>query len=100
MSKIQPPDEPPESTPESVLQEAIRITGGNRQQAYGSPKPNHRHIAAGWGLILGFPVTAEQVARCMIWSKIARDCHKPGRDNAVDIAGYAYVLDECRESRP
>lgn len=82
---------------ESILEEAVRITGGDRQQDYGSPKPNHDLIAAGWSILLGTTVTAADVARCMIWCKLARDMHKPKRDNAVDIAGYAFVLDNCRE---
>jgi hypothetical protein len=85
--------------PESILAEAIRITGGDRQQSYGSPKPNHDLIAAGWSILLGKTVTAEDVCRCMIWSKLSRDMHSAKRDNTVDIAGYAWVLEECREPR-
>lgn len=29
----------------------------------------------------------------MIAVKISRECHRPKRDNRVDIAGYAEVLD-------
>ncbi len=84
--------------PESILAEAIRITGGDRQQSYGSPKPNHDLIAAGWSILLRTKVTAEDVCRCMVWSKLARDMHSPKRDNVVDIAGYAWVLDQSRET--
>ena len=30
---------------------------------------------------------------CMIAVKISRECHRPKRDNRVDIAGYAEALD-------
>ena len=33
----------------------------------------------------------------MIWMKIARDNHKPQRDNLVDIAGYANCIDRLAE---
>jgi len=29
--------------------------------------------------------------------KLAREQHKPKRDNRVDIAGYAWVLDEVHK---
>lgn len=77
----------------SVTAEAGALVGGARQASYGHPYDNHTRIAAGWSQILGVEVTAEQAALCMLWTKIAREIHRPQRDNRVDIAGYAEVLD-------
>jgi hypothetical protein len=78
---------------EGILQEADRIAGEQRSRDYGHPKANHERIAVGWSVILGVPVTAAQVALCMIWLKVAREINTPKRDNRVDIAGYAKCLD-------
>lgn len=74
---------------ESVLQEAERIINGPRKEAYGPAKESFNKIAEGWGLIIGAPVTAKQVALCMIWLKVMRHTQSSGRDDLVDIAGYA-----------
>jgi hypothetical protein len=83
---------------ESICQEAHRIQGGDRQQDYGSPKQNFEDIAHVWTSYLQVkraghpPVDAVDVAHMMILMKIVRNNHKPKRDNAVDIAGYAQCL--------
>lgn len=84
--------------PEGILDEAKRITSGDRQRDYDHPKPNHERIAAMWNTYLAVrkepsgPIAAEDVAAMMILLKIVRNCHTPKRDNAVDIAGYARCL--------
>lgn len=78
-----------EASPESILAEAERIINGPRKEAYGPPKESFDKIAAGWSLIVGTPVTAKQVALCMIWLKVVRHTQGAGRDDLVDIAGYA-----------
>lgn len=77
---------------ESVLQEAERLTTQERKDEYGSCKTDFARIALMWAAILNFPVSANQVALCMIALKISRElnCHK--RDNLVDIAGYTNCL--------
>ena len=83
---------------QSILEEAQQVVG-QRQTAYGSREDNFGRIAALWSAILNVPVTAQQVALCMIAVKIARECWKPARDNRVDIAGYADCLDCLNETR-
>lgn len=75
----------------SIMQEAHDLVNGPRQQDYGSPRDNWSRTAKIWSAILGIEVTAEQAVRCMVGVKLARQCHKPSRDNLVDIAGYAGV---------
>ena len=80
---------------ESICEEAFRIQGGNRQQDYGNPKSNLLEIGASWEWYLktscnaDVSISARDVAHMMILMKIARNVHKPKRDNWVDIAGYS-----------
>ena len=88
----------PKSAPEGILEEAIRITSGDRQRDYAHPLPNHVRIAEMWNAYLnirkhptGF-IEAEDVAAMMILLKLVRNAHTAKRDNSVDIAGYARCL--------
>lgn len=82
---------------ENILQEADRITGGDRQQDYGSVIDDFGRTAALWSTIIGAKVTPEHVGLCMIALKISRQLHKAKRDNIVDIAGYARTLEKLEE---
>lgn len=74
---------------EDVLEEALRITTQDRNNAYGPPSQDFERTAAMWTAILGHPVTAKDVALCMIALKLSRATWSAKRDNWVDIAGYA-----------
>ncbi len=80
---------------ESVLDEAKRITGGERRNDYGHPADDFKHTALMWNGILagklreGAEITAMDIPLCMIAIKLARQSHRHKRDNLVDIAGYA-----------
>ena len=80
---------------ESICEEAFRIQGGDRQQDYGNPATNLLEIGASWEWYLktscnaDVSISARDVAHMMVLMKIARNIHKPKRDNWVDIAGYA-----------
>ena len=86
------PDEP-----KTILQEADEITEGARQLMYGPPKQCFDQLAVVWSIILGTTVTARQVNLCQIAMKLLRDAHHPKRDNLVDMAGYARVIEMCEE---
>jgi hypothetical protein len=45
-------------------------------------------------VILHRPVTASQVAQCMIGLKLVREANSHHRDNVVDIIGYAGLIEE------
>ena len=77
----------------TILDEAKKIVNGARQKAYGSPQKNYERVAVIWSVILGVSITPQQVVLCMIGLKIARESHRHKRDNTVDIAGYAELLD-------
>lgn len=73
----------------NVLLDADAIVSGARQDSYGSPRENHGRTASLWSSYLGIPVSARDVCMLNILQKVSRDAHRPGRDNLLDIAGYA-----------
>ena len=81
------------SEKESILQEAQRLVGGDRQSAYGHPSEHFAAVAAMWTVIVGAPVKPQHVPLCMIALKLVREAHVPKRDNRTDIAGYSQTLD-------
>lgn len=80
--------DPSEEPKETILQEADRLINGPRLDSYGDVRPSFTAIGKGWELIIGSPVSAEQVALCMAWLKIVREQASHKRDNLVDICGY------------
>lgn len=81
------------SPSETVLQEAARLVDKEREMSYGAPAKNFRQIAELWSTILGCKINERQVGHCLIALKISRDMNSASRDNLVDIAGYARVLE-------
>ena len=74
-----------------ALREAASIIAGARDAQYGGPETNFERIGKIWSVILGVPVTREDVAMMMVGLKVARYASKSGfqPDTWVDIAGYA-----------
>lgn len=81
----------------SILDEAGQITAGARRSAYGHPLDDYTRTAKIWSAILGHEVTPFQAQLCMIGVKLSRECHAHGRDNLVDIAGYAHCVQWSHE---
>jgi len=82
---------------ENVLEEANRLIYGDRAATYGPVTVSFERIAKFWAVILETEVTAEQVGLCMIALKMSRQISKAGRDNIVDIAGYAGCIGKMNE---
>ena len=80
-----------------MLEEAQQIITGPRREAYGPVEKSFNEVAAMWSLILEAEVSARDVARCMIALKLMRDANKAGRDNLVDICGYAALAESLVE---
>lgn len=85
-----------ELTKEDVLDEAKRITGGDRHEDYGDANAEFGRVAQAWGALKGATFTARDVALFMIVLKTIREAHKNKRDNWVDIAGYARCGAQCK----
>lgn len=90
---------------ETILEEAARIVGGDRQASYGTPLANHTVTAALFSAYLDAKygekgtLDADDVCWFNILQKCARDAFKPKRDNLVDVAGYARNIELCRAAR-
>jgi hypothetical protein len=78
-----------EQQKKSILEEAAELVRGPRAAAYGTPAENHGRTAALWSAYLGTAVSARDVCMLNVLQKLSRDRHSPGRDNLVDVAGYA-----------
>lgn len=85
----------PEATDEDILEEALRITSGDRQAQYGPPDQDFKRTAAMWTALKGVEFTAQDVAMFMVCLKLSRQTHQRKRDNWVDIAGYARCGSKC-----
>lgn len=86
---------------ESILEEAQRLTHGDRNADYGHPLDDYTRTAALVSAMLAHklkePITAAEMALAMCCVKLSRQVHRPKRDNLVDLAGYAWVADRCVE---
>ena len=69
-----------------------------RGEDYGDPRPNHERIAHLWNAYLepATPITAHDVAICMILVKCSRAKAGFRADNYLDIAGYAEIAEDLR----
>lgn len=91
--------------PESVALEAHGHVYGDRQADYGHPREDFTRAAIIWTGLLqhkladGAYIEAEDIGRCQIGTKLARDVHAPKRDNRVDMAGYAITLDRLETGK-
>lgn len=89
---------------ESILQEAERLTNGDRQAQYGPPDQDFRRTADMWTaiwrhkLLPGESFSTIDVAIAMILLKCSRQTHQQKRDNWTDIAGYANCGQKCAEA--
>lgn len=86
---------------EDHMAEANALVNGDRQAAYGSPRPSYEAQAKVWsGLLahkLSADLTPEDVVLLLTGMKLVREVRKHKRDNVVDLHGYALVLAHVRE---
>ena len=94
--------EVPQTCKEDVLEEALRITSGDRQNQYGPPDQDFARTAGMWTALFGYKLSApfepRDVAMAMICLKLSRETHQRKRDNAVDGAGYFRCLHLCNQA--
>jgi hypothetical protein len=82
----------------SIFEQAQKLVDGNRQNDYGTPQKNWSDIAKVWSGILGFDVTAEKAALCMVGLKCVREAYKHKEDNIIDAIGYLDITDRIVNS--
>jgi hypothetical protein len=72
-----------------ILNEAVRLTCGDRHQDYGDPRENFTAIAEIFKAMTGHALTPREVALFHVATKIGRLRHSPQhRDSHVDAAAY------------
>ena len=93
-----------ETVEEDVLEEALRITSGDRQASYGPPDQDFKRTADLVNALFadylrdGKSFKPVDVASLMVLLKLSRQRHQGKRDNWVDIAGYARCGQICDEA--
>ena len=80
---------------QDILERAIKLVCGKRQQDYGDAEVNFANIADGWNIIIANAdgkITPADVCVMMAWLKSCRLMHTQNHaDSWVDAAGY-YAL--------
>lgn len=72
----------------------------DQNDIYGYASTSFREVADIWKIILSCPVTAEQVALCMVALKIVRAAYRPRcLDSWIDMAGCAALGGEIAGAR-
>ena len=79
---------------QSILEEANKLIGGDRNDDYGDKLTNHKNIAALWSIFLRKTITPHDVAMCMALVKVARLMHAHKKDSYLDLAAYAAIAGE------
>ena len=87
------------NSPQDIADYAVRLVSGDRQNDYGHPLDDFTRAGKIWEAILGFPVSAEQVALCMVGVKIAREVNRQKIDNSIDGIGYFLTLTMVQQER-
>lgn len=86
---------------EDHMAEANGLVNGERQAAYGSPRPAYEAQAKVWSGLLAHKLkedlTPEDVVLLLTGMKLVREIRKHKRDNVVDLHGYALVLAHVRD---
>lgn len=81
----------------SILHEAIRITEGERGDAFVHPLKEYAEVAKLWSTIDEQKVTPENVALKKLLSNVVKLILAPSRKHAVDIAGYIRCIEMIAE---
>ena len=78
----------------TLLEEAKKLIGGDRQKEYGDKLKNHQNIADLWSVFLEKKFTDHDVAICMALVKVARLMNQHEKDSYIDMAAYAVIAGE------
>jgi hypothetical protein len=83
---------------QSILLEAESLVNGQRQADYSNPIHNWAETAKCASLLTGKDLSAEDCVNVLISTKLMRETYKHKRDNLVDLAGYAEILNRVKDA--
>jgi len=79
-----------------MLNEAAELTAGDRNREYGDPYRNHKQIADIFNAWTGGCLTASDIVKIQIATKMSRIAQSPGHaDSHVDLMAYTGIHAEC-----
>jgi hypothetical protein len=82
---------------EKLLQDALALIH-ERGMQYGHPAIQMDRIAKLWSAYLGYPITSNQVAGCMVMLKLSRSVESPEIiDHYQDAIAYVAISKTCHE---
>lgn len=88
----------------SILSEAQAIITGPRRESYGPVEESFERAARVWNELLfkklKEPLVGTDVGMAMAGLKLCREANKHDRENLVDVAGYAALLDQLHSANP
>lgn len=84
-------------TPQSILTEAEQIINGSRNSDYGDPTESFEKIAQIASLLTNKDLDADTCCAVMMAVKLTRQSFKHKRDNLVDLAGYAEIMNKIKD---
>ena len=78
--------------PEEILNKAASLVSGDRAKQHGDYTQQHKRVADLWSAYLNTPISAKEVAFCMVLLKISRDeVGSPNPDDGVDASAYTSI---------
>ena len=83
---------------QSVLLEADSLVNGQRQADYSNPIHNWTETARCASLLTGKELSAADCVNVLIATKLMRETYRHKRDNLVDLAGYAEILNRVKDA--
>lgn len=85
--------------PQSILTEAARIRGGERNTDYGDAVESFEVVAEIANAITGLSLTPAQCCKVLLAVKLTRERYNHKRDNLVDLCGYTDILALIEDSK-
>ena len=83
----------------NILEESNEIVNGERAESYGCAVEGFRRAGEIFAQITNDDDSNSiQVVKALISTKLSREAHKHGRDNLVDLCGYAEILNKIHEN--
>jgi hypothetical protein len=83
----------------NILEEALKLVNGDRQQNYGDIHDSFNRIAGFWSAYLGIHVDIFDVAKMMILLKVSRAKDNNHIDSYIDIAGYVACIEKLLNTK-